>query len=549
MPYQPAREKRDFRISTSTFCILLSFSAIPTGFLTFCLPADEATAKSVTKYSPTDSEKQTAVDCKDTRPRPCCGCSLRSQRCVFSVCDTDNMNSNATNKTRTGPKRVRTQEPEEEQDTQKSPPSSTPSSPTKAAKYALELAVASLPTSLQPLILHFGNQIITARCKRYAKKSIMQRMEDGAKYIPRSTKATDFKITLSAGAKEDEERVSFFEQQIQQAKDSYESSLKSVNEECIALEIQAAKKVESQLIMDLFPAIGKAIQQLQGTNCDARLQTVNALKMTPALLEYGPIENIINFLHFHQNHHTLDECPKATIRTMESEYATVAERTEALQYHTASLQRPENSGIQLYIKCLEGILVTPTAAYDKQVDENKRLLNVKKLSNEIIMGKTTEDTVMELDGEGAADFEQLQDLIRKECDKCDRKYAKLEDKGNKLEQQVKNPQKTCQRGAALQITKNPAPQEKQIKSKEHSKTTTESLKKHSRQQLWSQKQAKPRKPRTSRRKNNDSKQKSTNKRLSPSQSKSTRNPPSYSGKKKPPKRQQRRTNCAIWIRW
>ena len=57
------------------------------------------------------------------------------------------------------------------------------------------------------------------------------------------------------------------------------------------------------------------------------------------------------------------------------------------------------------------------------------------------MGKTTEDTAMELDGEGAADFEQLQDLIRKECDKRDRKYAKLEEKCNKLEQQVKNPQK------------------------------------------------------------------------------------------------------------
>ena len=76
------------------------------------------------------------------------------------------------------------------------------------------------------------------------------------------------------------------------------------------------------------------------------------------------------------------------------------------------------------------------------------------------MGKTTEDTAMELDGEGAADFEQLQDLIRKECDKRDRTYAKLEDKCNKLEQQVKNPQKTCQRGAALQITKNPAPRRK-----------------------------------------------------------------------------------------
>ena len=65
------------------------------------------------------------------------------------------------------------------------------------------------------------------------------------------------------------------------------------------------------------------------------------------------------------------------------------------------------------------------------------------------MGKTTEDTAMELDGEGAANFEQLQDLIRKECDKRDRKYAWLEDKCNKLEQQVtqKNHQKNMpQRG-------------------------------------------------------------------------------------------------------
>ena len=94
-------------------------------------------------------------------------------------------------------------------------------------------------------------------------------------------------------------------------------------EECISLEIQAAKKEESQLIMDLFPAIGKAIQQLQRTECSEHLQTVNALKMT--LLQYGPIVNIINFLHFYQNHHSLDKVPKPTLRTMDAEYATVGE--------------------------------------------------------------------------------------------------------------------------------------------------------------------------------------------------------------------------------
>ena len=272
--------------------------------------------------------------------------------------------------------------------------------------------------------------------------------------------------------------------------------------------------------------------------------------MTPALLEYGPIENIIDFLHFYRNHHSLDEVPKATIRTMDSEYATVAERTKALQYHTASLQRPENSGIQLYIKCLEGILVTPTAAYDKQVDENKCLLNVKKLSNEIIMGKTTEDTAMELDGEGAADFEQLQDLIRKECDKRDRKYAQLEDKCNKLEQQVKNPQKNMTKRGHSPNHEEPGASKKtnQIKGMlqnnkgvaQKAFPPTTLAPKTDETTKAQDKQAK---------KNSDSKKKSTNKPPSPSQSKSTRNPPNYSGKKNHQRGNSDVTNRTIWICW
>ena len=108
---------------------------------------------------------------------------------------------------------------------------------------------------------------------------------------------------------------------------------------------------------------------------------------------------------------------------MDDEYTTVEERTKIMHFYTASLQRTENSGIQLYTKCLESIVITAASSYDKQVEENKRILNLNKLSNEIILGKSTEDTTMELDGEGAANYEQLKDLIKKECDKRDRKYA------------------------------------------------------------------------------------------------------------------------------
>ena len=206
----------------------------------------------------------------------------------------------------------------------------------------------------------------------------MQRMEKDTSYVPCSVKATDFNITLSNGTKEDKERVSSLEQQIQQAKDSYESALKNVIEECIALEIQAAKKEESQLIMELIPAISTAIQKLQGIECNEHLQTVNALKMMPTLLQYGPIENINIFLMFYQTHHSLDDIPNPTIRTMNDEYPTVEVRTNAMHLHTISHQRTENKGIQFYTKCLESILTTPTASYNKQVEENQRLLNLKK---------------------------------------------------------------------------------------------------------------------------------------------------------------------------
>ena len=55
----------------------------------------------------------------------------------------------------------------------------------------------------------------------------------------------------------------------------------------------------------------------------------------------------------------------------------------------------------------------------------------KKLSSEIMLGKATEHTAMELDGEGTTNFEQLKDLIKKECDRTDCCYAALEEKYKK----------------------------------------------------------------------------------------------------------------------
>ena len=64
----------------------------------------------------------------------------------------------------------------------------------------------------------------------------------------------------------------------------------------------------------------------------------------------------------------------------------------------------------------------PSTSFETQIEENNKEIALKKLSNEIILGRTTENTAMELDAEGGASFEQLQELIKKECDKQDKKY-------------------------------------------------------------------------------------------------------------------------------
>ena len=83
-------------------------------------------------------------------PHPFQYYSIHLLQCMFSVCELDNMNSNATNKNCTSPKWVHTQAPNEQAQEPKMLCSSTPSSPMKATKDALKLAVASLSTSLQP---------------------------------------------------------------------------------------------------------------------------------------------------------------------------------------------------------------------------------------------------------------------------------------------------------------------------------------------------------------------------------------------------------------
>ena len=270
------------------------------------------------------------------------------------------------------------------------PATKTTRSPTKSAIQALEGITASLPSSLHPLALHFGNKLISIRSKRITKENIAKCMAKEANYIHKSAKATDFKITLSKGASEYSERVSFLEQQIQQAKDTYESSLKNVIEECISLETSALQSQENETIYTLLASIAEAINTLEGLKMDVHQKVISLINLDCSFISYTTSTSRDSFISSYCNHHNLETIPTPTIHPLSITHASTNECDTELLLHTKSLQRHENNGLQTFRKAIEGIIIAPSVSYEKQIEENNRDIVLKKLSNDIILGKAME---------------------------------------------------------------------------------------------------------------------------------------------------------------
>ena len=101
------------------------------------------------------------------------------------------------------------------------------------------------------------------------------------------------------------------------------------------------------------------------------------------------------------------------IHPLSNTHTSAPECDTELLLHTKSLQLTNNKGLQTLWKTIESIIIMPSASFEKQIEENNREIILKKLSTEIILGKMTESTAMELDTEGGTSFEQLQDLMKK----------------------------------------------------------------------------------------------------------------------------------------
>ena len=178
-------------------------------------------------------------------------------------------------------------------------------------------------------------------------------------YIPKSAKASDFKITLSKGTSEDSERVFFLEQQIQQAKETYKSSLNNVIEECISLKTPALQSHENDMIYTLLTSIAEAINTLDGIKTDVHKKNTSLIFLDCSFISCTTSTSRDSIISSYCNHHSLDTIPSPTIDPLSTTHTSATERDTELLFHTKSLQRQENNGLQTFCKVIVGIIIMP----------------------------------------------------------------------------------------------------------------------------------------------------------------------------------------------
>ena len=178
-----------------------------------------------------------------------------------------------------------------------------------------------------------------------------------------------------------------------------------------------------------------------GTTCDPHLRVNNLIETAPFLFKYAPKDSPTSIRRQYCHYHTLETLPSPTTVTVAREYGSQAELLQAQHAAATAALQPENIGLKMFQLAAEAILLTPTCSFLDQYEKIQREIALKKLSTEIVDGKTTKDTAMELDAEGAASHELLRNLIRKESQKQNKKYDDLQQKYQNLQKELKESQK------------------------------------------------------------------------------------------------------------
>jgi hypothetical protein len=290
--------------------------------------------------------------------------------------------------------------------------SDDPSLPKTLAERHINITAASLHPQIAPIVTRLGKEHLILLCKRDQKRKAVQRLIDDDDVIPRSAR---FQFHLSA-PKRTEALLEYT-----QLQEKAKAIITQCGLDLKKLIIQAAKleitTMDGEIKTHLVRSIRLITQAFlivnnDNTNCDNKVHQL-ASRYVEAL-SFNAKMDINEFCDVYKRAHSLDTFP---IR-IQREAADIDHSDSIILSQIAQANLAPNSSnhndLETIKNAIESVLVTAWSKYTEQQQKNKVSLELKKLSATFFTEQVTEQTVLEVDQEPAADKIELKALIRQE---------------------------------------------------------------------------------------------------------------------------------------
>ena len=395
----------------------------------------------------------------------------------------------STNQHQPPSKRTRFEEPTDE-----AAPSKSAKPPKSLAESFIRSSIASLHPQQAPLVEKLGKTHILLLSKRDHFKTVLQRMINDNDFIPRSARLK-FNLTGSDRAAELPEYKQLAED-TSTLVNEFQQTLKEQIIKATRLEVAAAENEIRLHLAKCMRIITSSflISENDPNNVDQQVHLL-AQRAIVALSINAPMD-LNTFVRIYKEVHTIETFPPQNVNinnnNMNEDDLSDSIAVGYLQQNhqefgdnhsvstdnttptapTAPTLPPLSDTLKEVKKCIEKVFVTSWLQFKQQQQENKVALELKKLNTTFFTEKATNESVLPVDSEPAADKKELKALIHYETIKETKNLSKqLDDLKKQLAilTSSKNKNQRGRGGASSKQTNHPAAPKPSSKKKKNSK--------------------------------------------------------------------------------
>jgi hypothetical protein len=290
-------------------------------------------------------------------------------------------------------------------------------SPTQAAKIALETQSESHHPAMASICLPLGKAILELHLKALHKKEVIRKMEEEDDHIPHS-------LRINVGLQHSEEALEMMTplekehltNQLKVVNDTYKREGKKVIIESNKMDLKAFHlKVKSLTVELIHNATSTFItaEGIEGTTpADTHNKAYNLMDHHGNHLFKHHKHGKVFVQQFYLDKYELEDNPTVIeLPDLTAAYANAEEQEEARQLLKTNSNYPEMRYNLKLKKILEDTLIIPYNQFLLQKEQNARELALKQKLVALMEGQATEATAMELDEEMPTDRQTLKLLL------------------------------------------------------------------------------------------------------------------------------------------